>query len=137
MGHLGRRPFALGLFLSCGRRLRSGGIFPPLLRIRPQAVLDRVCSVSGALVGPNPILSLSLVPQPIGLLLMGLPHDIDKNENLLRQFDMDMKYRPCIGMTRMARWERACRLGLNPPEEIGSLLKSEKVRGDSLWDIRI
>ncbi|CAN1130447.1 hypothetical protein LINPERHAP2_LOCUS5835 [Linum perenne] len=25
---------------------------------------------------------------------------------MLREFDMNMVYRPCIGMTRLARWER-------------------------------
>ncbi|KAJ4837706.1 hypothetical protein Tsubulata_046206 [Turnera subulata] len=80
------------------------------------------------------------ITQPPALISHGSPDlqdDFDKNETLLRKFDMDMKYGPCIGMTRMARWERACRLGLNPPEEIGILLKSEKVQGESLWDGRI
>ncbi|KAL4295365.1 hypothetical protein GQ457_12G009830 [Hibiscus cannabinus] len=44
-------------------------------------------------------------------------------EQVLRQFDMNMAYGPCLGIPPLARWERAQRMGLNPPEEIGSLLK--------------
>ena len=58
----------------------------------------------------------------------------DKNETVLRQFDMNMAYGPCLGMTRLARWERAQRLGLNPPEEIETLLIKGKARPDCLWD---
>ncbi|KAL2343720.1 hypothetical protein Fmac_005005 [Flemingia macrophylla] len=56
------------------------------------------------------------------------------SEVVLRQFDMNMAYGPCIGITRLARWERALRLGLNPPQEIETLLKSGKVQAESLWD---
>ncbi|KAL4289810.1 hypothetical protein GQ457_14G018750 [Hibiscus cannabinus] len=47
----------------------------------------------------------------------------DGFEQVLRQFYMNMAYGPCLGIPRLARWERAQRMGLNPPEEIGSLLK--------------
>lgn len=59
------------------------------------------------------------------------------SEAVLQQFDMNMKYGPCMGMTRLARLERAVKLGLNPPEEIAELLKSGKVQQESLWDTRI
>ncbi|KAH7544853.1 hypothetical protein FEM48_Zijuj01G0030100 [Ziziphus jujuba var. spinosa] len=58
-------------------------------------------------------------------------------EELLRQFDLNMAYGPCAGMTRLARWERASKLGMNPPQEIGALLKASNVRSQSLWDDRI
>ncbi|KAJ4849739.1 hypothetical protein Tsubulata_016129 [Turnera subulata] len=69
------------------------------------------------------------------------PEPLDENarmEQVLKQFDMNMTYGPCIGMTRLARWERARRLGLNPPQEIETLLKTTdiKVRQVSLWDGR-
>ncbi|KAJ6858503.1 DNA polymerase delta subunit 4-like [Populus alba x Populus x berolinensis] len=63
-----------------------------------------------------------------------LKDDYDKHEDVLRQFDMNMAYGPCLGMSRLARWERAQRLGLNPPKEIEGLLKGEKVRSECLWD---
>ncbi|KAJ6291831.1 hypothetical protein OIU76_023842 [Salix suchowensis] len=67
----------------------------------------------------------------------GSPHlkdDYDKNEDVLRQFDMNSAYGPCLGMSRLARWERAQRLGLNPPKEIEGLLKGKEVRSECLWD---
>ncbi|RDX69058.1 DNA polymerase delta subunit 4, partial [Mucuna pruriens] len=57
-----------------------------------------------------------------------------ESEAVLRQFDLNMAYGPCLGMTRLARWERAQKLGLNPPPEIESLLKSGNVQTESLWD---
>ncbi|KAK4270768.1 hypothetical protein QN277_019540 [Acacia crassicarpa] len=63
--------------------------------------------------------------------------DVNEHEEMLRQFDMDMAYGPCIGMTRLARWERAHKLGLNPPAEIEKLVKGGKVQADCLWDGRI
>ncbi|CAI0567644.1 unnamed protein product [Linum tenue] len=50
---------------------------------------------------------------------------------------MNMAYGPCIGMTRLARWERAQRLGLDPPGEVRSLLDSGKAQTKSLWDDRV
>lgn len=31
---------------------------------------------------------------------------------------MTSKYGPCVGMTRLQRWERAKKWGLQPPEEV-------------------
>ncbi|CAL5213736.1 unnamed protein product [Lathyrus oleraceus] len=66
-----------------------------------------------------------------------LQDECSESESVLRQFDMNTVYGPCIGMTRLARWERAVNLGLNPPQEIERLLKSGKVQQESLWDSRI
>ncbi|CAN6567408.1 unnamed protein product [Malus baccata var. baccata] len=63
--------------------------------------------------------------------------DYDEQEELLRQFDMNMAYGPCLGMTRLARLERACSLGMNPPKEVENLLKGGKVCSECLWDGRI
>ena len=60
--------------------------------------------------------------------------DFDEQEQVLRQFDMNMAYGPCLGITRLARWERAQRLGLNPPTEIENLLKGGKVKLECLFD---
>ncbi|GBF91498.1 hypothetical protein Rsub_04238 [Raphidocelis subcapitata] len=40
----------------------------------------------------------------------------------LRAFDLSSKFGPCTGMTRLERWERASRLGLQPPEEVRRIL---------------
>lgn len=56
---------------------------------------------------------------------------------MLRQFDMNMVYGPCIGLSRIDRLNRARKLGLNPPEEIENLITSDKVRPESLWDGRV
>ncbi|CBI26425.3 unnamed protein product, partial [Vitis vinifera] len=75
------------------------------------------------------------VVQPSTLSAHNLQDDeYDGNETVLRQFDMNMAYGPCLGMSRLARWERAQRLGLNPPKEIETLLKQGKARADCLWD---
>ncbi|GKE21198.1 DNA polymerase delta subunit 4 [Tanacetum coccineum] len=68
-----------------------------------------------------------------------LKEDRDANEEVLRQFDMNMAYGPCVGMKRMDRWNRASSLGLNPPEHIHHLLTSaaNEVSADSLWDGRV
>ena len=56
---------------------------------------------------------------------------------MLSQFDMNMAYGPCLGITRLARWERSQRLGLNPPKEIENLLKGGKVKLECLFDGRV
>ncbi|XP_060939551.1 DNA polymerase delta subunit 4 [Limanda limanda] len=46
----------------------------------------------------------------------------DKELQKLRQFDLDSKFGPCTGISRLQRWERAQFHGLSPPEEIRDLL---------------
>ncbi|OIT30476.1 PREDICTED: uncharacterized protein LOC109209943 [Nicotiana attenuata] len=80
------------------------------------------------------------VTQPPALISHGsldLKDDYDLNEEALRQFDMNMTYGPCLGMSRLDRWERAKKLGLNPPTDVERLLRSSKVRNESLWDGRV
>lgn len=38
--------------------------------------------------------------------------------------------KPCIGMTRLKRWQRAERLGLNPPIEVLAVLLKEENKDD-------
>uniref|UniRef100_A0A1A7WFP1 Polymerase (DNA-directed), delta 4, accessory subunit n=2 Tax=Iconisemion striatum TaxID=60296 RepID=A0A1A7WFP1_9TELE len=40
----------------------------------------------------------------------------------LKQFDLDWRFGPCTGISRLQRWERAQLHGLKPPEEIRYLL---------------
>ncbi|EEB89626.1 hypothetical protein MPER_12255 [Moniliophthora perniciosa FA553] len=42
--------------------------------------------------------------------------------HILNVFDMSYEYGPCIGLTRLERWDRANTMGLNPPVEIRDIL---------------
>lgn len=44
-------------------------------------------------------------------------------EQILRSFDLDGRFGPCVNPTRLERWERAERLGLNPPKEVKAILE--------------
>lgn len=41
---------------------------------------------------------------------------------LLRDFDLNWVYGPCMGITRLERWNRAEKHGLNPPAEVKQLV---------------
>ncbi|KAH8121836.1 hypothetical protein ACSS6W_003275 [Trichoderma asperelloides] len=56
--------------------------------------------------------------------------DLDLGEKVLRYFDVSSQYGPCIGMTRLKRWQRAERLGLNPPIEVLAVLLKEENKDD-------
>ncbi|KAF5511081.1 DNA polymerase delta subunit 4 [Colletotrichum siamense] len=57
--------------------------------------------------------------------------DVTMAEKVLRYFDVSSQYGPCIGLQRMKRWERADRLGLNPPIEVLAVLLKEEKKGTS------
>jgi DNA polymerase delta subunit 4 len=63
--------------------------------------------------------------------------DYSKEEMMLRKFDMNMAYGPCFGMTRVERYERAVKFGLNPPREVGLLLKVSNVDQECLLNDRL
>merc|ERR1712178_265637 len=50
--------------------------------------------------------------------------EFDDIEEVLRTFDLDPKFGPCIGITRSERWHRASKLGLDPPSTILELLRA-------------
>ncbi|KAF9530337.1 DNA polymerase delta, subunit 4-domain-containing protein [Crepidotus variabilis] len=50
----------------------------------------------------------------------------NKVHEILRVFDNSHEYGPCVGMTRLERWERADALGLNPPKEIYEILNTKQ-----------
>ncbi|XP_060780826.1 DNA polymerase delta subunit 4 isoform X2 [Neoarius graeffei] len=67
-----------------------------------------------------------------------LPHLSEQDTDLqeLRKFDLDWKFGPCTGISRLQRWERAALHGLNPPQEIKDILLKETTDPDythSLW----
>ncbi|KAI5005716.1 hypothetical protein ZWY2020_032959 [Hordeum vulgare] len=41
--------------------------------------------------------------------------EAESTERKVREFDMDMRYGPCLGLTRAQRWRCAAALGLAPP----------------------
>ncbi|WOO78943.1 DNA polymerase delta subunit 4 [Vanrija pseudolonga] len=56
-----------------------------------------------------------------------------KVHHILRVFDMTSKYGPCVGMTRLERWERAKKWGLNPPEEVKAILLTQQGEDDTSY----
>ncbi|XP_028315788.1 DNA polymerase delta subunit 4 [Gouania willdenowi] len=59
-----------------------------------------------------------------------------KELNKLTQFDLDWRFGPCTGISRLQRWERAKLHGLNPPEDIKELLlqtHTDPEYTQSLW----
>merc|ERR1711998_814285 len=52
-----------------------------------------------------------------------------KSQQILHEFDLAMKYGPCVGLTRTERWDRAHKLGMNPPENVKQML--ETLAGDT------
>ncbi|KAM0520110.1 hypothetical protein ACHAPE_003385 [Trichoderma viride] len=69
--------------------------------------------------------------------------DLDLGEKVLRYFDVSSQYgigvsintlffflKPCIGTTRLKRWQRAERLGLNPPIEVLAVLVKDENRNN-------
>ncbi|CAO1623766.1 unnamed protein product [Sympodiomycopsis kandeliae] len=46
--------------------------------------------------------------------------------HILRNFDLDPTYGPCLGMTRLERWTRAKKLGDDPPTEVYEILMSHE-----------
>lgn len=55
-----------------------------------------------------------------------------KAKTILRVFDLSYEYGPCVGLTRMERWNRASKRGLNPPEIVRLILETGKA--DDLKD---
>ncbi|XP_074642314.1 DNA polymerase delta subunit 4-like isoform X2 [Tubulanus polymorphus] len=48
----------------------------------------------------------------------------EKDLSILRDFDLDWQFGPCLGITRIERWERARKNGLNPPEHVIELIEN-------------
>ncbi|KAI2632210.1 hypothetical protein GGR54DRAFT_634975 [Hypoxylon sp. NC1633] len=55
--------------------------------------------------------------------------DLTLAERVLRYWDVSSQYGPCVGISRMKRWQRADRLGLNPPLEVLAVLQRGEGRG--------
>ncbi|XP_074561602.1 uncharacterized protein LOC141817880 [Curcuma longa] len=93
-----------------------------------------------SIAGKSPAVALSPLADPVPSPLHGalLSSRCLFPGDKLRQFDMDMRYGPCIGLSRADRWERASAMGLNPPAEVEAiLLKSSAAAAGCLWDGRV
>lgn len=51
----------------------------------------------------------------------------NEEEQELRSFDLCQKFGPCVGPSRLERWERAARLGLDPPARVHEILSRQGV----------
>ncbi|KZT07235.1 uncharacterized protein LAESUDRAFT_758641 [Laetiporus sulphureus 93-53] len=51
---------------------------------------------------------------------------LNKVDHILRMFDLTYDFGPCIGVTRLQRWQRAEMLGLKPPPEIKEILLTKE-----------
>lgn len=49
-----------------------------------------------------------------------------KFQKILRVFDLSYEYGPCVGITRLERWNRANDLGLEPPVEVRDILLTQE-----------
>lgn len=55
-------------------------------------------------------------------------------ETELRSFDICTRYGPCMSLTRIQRFERAKRFGLNPPDRIKKILEAfPELSSESIW----
>ncbi|CDO69701.1 hypothetical protein BN946_scf184851.g89 [Trametes cinnabarina] len=53
--------------------------------------------------------------------------------HILRAFDLSYEYGPCVGMSRIDRWERAQALGLDPPPEVKEILLTKEGSTDEQY----
>ncbi|KAK3703593.1 hypothetical protein QZH41_019134 [Actinostola sp. cb2023] len=61
----------------------------------------------------------------------------EKNLQLLKEFDMTLEYGPCIGITRMERWERADKFGLHPPQIVKDIISkklNDEIYTECIWN---
>ncbi len=63
--------------------------------------------------------------------------DVEEIELKLRQFDVDVRFGPCRGMTRRYRYEQALRHGLCPPPWVQLALNHPAARADAVYDQHI
>lgn len=58
-------------------------------------------------------------------MLVEIKSRVDERElEMLKGFDLQMRFGPFIGINRSSRWERAERLDLNPPIEVKEILRN-------------
>ncbi|RLN04300.1 delta DNA polymerase [Panicum miliaceum] len=60
--------------------------------------------------------------------------EAEERERAAREFDMDMRYGPCLGLTRAQRLRRAAALGLAPPPALLAICADDQ---PCLWEGRV
>ncbi|CAJ0646555.1 13123_t:CDS:2 [Entrophospora sp. SA101] len=50
----------------------------------------------------------------------------DEENKFLIAFDLNYKFGPCVGITRLQRWDRANKHGLQPPSQVKELLSGTR-----------
>lgn len=65
----------------------------------------------------------------------GLIADKDNAEKKLRNFDLNPRYGPYVGILRLDRWNRAKNFNLNPPIAIRNLISDDNNRKLRLFDL--
>eukprot|EP00123_Amoebidium_parasiticum_P000927 comp11869_c0_seq1/m.6506 comp11869_c0_seq1/g.6506 ORF comp11869_c0_seq1/g.6506 comp11869_c0_seq1/m.6506 type:complete len:115 (-) comp11869_c0_seq1:461-805(-) len=79
------------------------------------------------------IVTVPSIPKP------EISHEPEPSEAellVLRSFDLDMTFGPCVGVPRADRWKRAEKYGLNPPEEVMNIIKKypdSEMATENLW----
>ncbi|EME29020.1 hypothetical protein Gasu2_13440 [Galdieria sulphuraria] len=67
----------------------------------------------------------------------GVTRWLEKEEenNILREFDLNCQFGPCVGIGRLTRWKRAHSLGLQPPLTVLEILeKRSSEKDESLFE---
>ncbi|GAN05593.1 hypothetical protein MAM1_0096c05064 [Mucor ambiguus] len=54
---------------------------------------------------------------------------LGETDKLLRAFDLNYAYGPCVGIKRLNRWDRAHNLGLDPPTNVKDILIKDTAGG--------
>ncbi|KDQ13951.1 hypothetical protein BOTBODRAFT_33071 [Botryobasidium botryosum FD-172 SS1] len=57
--------------------------------------------------------------------------------HILRAFDLSYEYGPCIGVSRLDRWNRAKAIGMSPPEAVRQILMTKQGSEDTQFSMNI
>lgn len=100
------------------RESKLSGLFPSKSRSKDQgksSALESNKSIPRGLKGDDQV---------------SLDNVEDAEQRLRRLFDMDTKYGPCSGLTRLERFHRAEKLGLEPPSWVERVIKEYGIDSD-------
>ncbi|CAL5010370.1 unnamed protein product [Urochloa decumbens] len=78
--------------------------------------------------------ALHVHPAPDHGAIADASQQAEERERAAREFDMDMRYGPCLGLTRGQRLRRAAALGLAPPPALLALCADDQ---PCIWEGRV
>lgn len=61
------------------------------------------------------------------------PEEVNNCEKILKNFDFTVDFGPVVGLTRLERWERANKLGLNPPAVVKKILETKQGETEEVY----